>query len=498
MSQFLLIAQQVVNLLTCNRRNTAVPYTCRKKAPGIGAKRGKQDGKPCEYHSSESTDLDSDPAAISSSGSDTEAASSPTPLNERFSSVRGPPGLELPRGGFSRQKKGGASVSETYPIVETKPCAPTTRTKNSKLELCLNEITTNTSENDIASSLGEVLKRRLQREQSEPPRATLPSSLQTVLSKLSAGDAAIVKAAFEANEASRKAPEPTAARFPRAANITEDNTLRSNLQKLTAIDANRIFMVRKIGKLGLSSPEMLKTYFSKFGLVANVFVTHSIDKTNLDVEDSQAIPRPRVRPAGVGFVVMEKTADVVNIFTHGLEHKILGVLISLTAYEHHAPALPPSGDTTRKAHGPRFPTYANITEDNTLRANLRKMSEVDANRIFMVRKISKLGLGSAQLLKTHFGQFGGVANVFVTHSIDKRKADPENPNAKPHVRPAGIGFIVMDKAEDVDAILQQGLEHVVYGTNINVASYEHQMPEDSCSRENDDVIPATEADPSTM
>merc|ERR1712107_832447 len=85
------------------------------------------------------------------------------------------------------------------------------------------------------------------------------------------------------------------------------------------------------------------------------------------------------------------------------------------AYEHHVPqearrddkksALPES----TRAH--RFPTYANIIEDNTLRSNLRKMAEIDAERIFMVRKINKLGLGSAQLLKTHFSQFGVVENV---------------------------------------------------------------------------------------
>jgi len=366
---------------------------------------------------------------------------------------------------------------------------PNPANKGSHIAECLREITSIGS--DAPPSLEEVLKRRCRREQTEPSKTDLPLSLQNVLGKLTAADAAIVKAAFQAKEAeaSRKSG---AARAPNVANVTEENTLHSNLQKLGSIDSKRVFMVRKIGKLGFNSPEVLKTYFSKFGTIEEVLVSHSIDKRNVDPDDPQATPE--VRPAGIGFIVMANADDVVSIFQHGLVHQVLGVDISLTAYEHHDPTkvmrneskygVQPS-DNVNRQRGPRFPTYANITEDNTMKANLQKMATLDAARIFMVRRINKLGLGSAQLLKTHFEQFGGVTHVFVTHSIDRRsRIDQPEPNTRPQVKPAGIGFIVMDRPEEVAAIFRHGLEHIVYGVKICVATYEHQIPAEAATHAN--------------
>jgi hypothetical protein len=341
--------------------------------------------------------------------------------------------------------------------------------------------------------LEEVLKRRLLREQRGVPEIGLPPSLQQVLGKLTREDAAIVKAAFQSKEASR-----ATGAVPRFANITEENTLRANLRKLASIDSKRVFMVRKISNLGLRSPELLKKYFSKFGSVENVFVTHSIDKRIGNPHSPQA----HIRAAGMGFIVMEKAEDVVNIFQQGLEHTVSGTLIAVTAYENFEPrgtagneskpGLPPSRGNTSMPRGPRFPSYANITEENTLRSNLQKMADLDASRIFMVRKISKLGLGSSQLLKTYFGQFGGVTNAFVTHSLDRRKVNKEDPKSKPAVKPAGLGFVVMDQAEDVAAIFRAGMEHTVYGVNICLTAYEHQIPDEANVHDNGSETPAND------
>jgi hypothetical protein len=456
MSQKITFMQQLANVLWCNRRNSSSDSINLKGAPRVGAKIGKKNAASLGYRSNESTDLDSDPATLSTSGSDMETTSSvlrahrPS-IGKPPPGLSGPPGLEA-LGGHSLQKRRGASYAAGKGSnAEAKQFVPTPVGKDSDLEERLREITSS-SGSDAPSSLQEFLKRRLQREQSAPPKASLPTSLQQVLGKLTAEDAAIVKAAFQSHEASRKAGAPNAPRFPRVANITEDNTLRANLRKLATIDSKRVFMVRKIAKLGLNSPDLLRKYFSTFGSIEHVFVTHSIDKRNVDPNDPEA--QPMIRPAGVGFIVMEKIEDVVNIFSKGLEHKVSGVLIALTAYEHHDPqetarnestfGLQPSNDDANRPKGPRFPTYANITEDNTLRSNLQKMSEIDADRIFMVRKINKLGLGSVQLLKTHFRQFGNVSNVYVTHSIDRRNVDQNDPSKRPAVRPAGIGFVVME------------------------------------------------------
>jgi hypothetical protein len=361
--------------------------------------------------------------------------------------------------------------------------------KDHDLAECLREIMSS-SEDNVPSSLEEVLKRRLQREHENKgatPAKELPNELEQVLGKLSLKDAELIKKALMANAAPAAAAkdESEPPKYPRRAyNSIAGNTLRANLQKLATIDSQRVFMVRKIRDLGLESTERLKEYFAKFGKVEHVLVTHSVDNRNIDPNDPEA--KRVVRPASVGFVVMEKVADVQRIFEQGLQHIVNEVDICLTAYEHHDPddvmkneskfGLQSGGDEGKTKERPRFPTYANITEENTLRANLRKLAEYDADRVFMVRKINKLGLGSAQLLKSWFSQVGGVTQVFVTHSIDRRKIDA--PNGRPLVRPAGIGFVVMDTAEGAVRALQNGMEQTVFGVQINLATYEHQIPEE--------------------
>jgi len=210
-----------------------------------------------------------------------------------------------------------------------------------------------------------------------------------------------------------------------------------------------------------------------------VFVRHRADKRKLDPSDGAA--PPFVRHACVGFVVMETADDVVNVFKEGLEHTVSGVAISVTAYEHHDPAevmrnecklgLQPSCDNSNISGAPRFPTYANITENNSMKANLRKMQLIDADRIFIVKKINKLGYGSAQLLESHFGRFGDVSEVFVTHRVNMKRNDTEDSHARPYVKPSGIGFVAMDKAEDVAAIFEKGMQQTVYGVTITLSIF---------------------------
>jgi hypothetical protein len=485
MSQVVLFVQQLIGSISCRRRHPAQTPVEIKEALGLGTKSSKKYAASQGFRSDESTDIGPDPTIMSTIGSDIEIVSSSGSLTQRSPKVKPPPGLESLRDRSSRTThyKGESSSKLDLPWrrgvearevgCDTKPKPPNLEKKGHQLAECLREITT--SGREVPSSLEEVLKRRLQRENSETQKTQLPHGLHNVLGKLTPADAAIVMAAFESR--------PGAPRLSRRANIGADS-LRANLQKLANIDSKRVFMVRKIANLGLDSPELLKTHFSKFGNIEDVLITHSIEKKDMHLDDPLATPG--VRPASIGFVVMETADDVVNIFKQGLEHTVSDVKIALTAYEHHDPAaviqnesrfgLPPSGDKPR--HG-RFPTYANITEDNTMKANLRKMAEFDANRIFMVRKINKLGLGSCQLLKNHFGQFGRVSNVFVTHSIDRRKIDHQDPNARPQVRPAGIGFVVMDKAEDVVAIFENGMQQTLYGVQICLAEYQHQLPDEA-------------------
>lgn len=381
--------------------------------------------------------------------------------------MSGPPGLSKTDARAQRPWNVRPGPDSSAPPGLSKTITP--ETQEDQKPCVMNDVgVENSFGDDAPASLQELMKRRRQREQAK----TITGELKDILNKLTPKDAEIVKNALKSKDSKFVSTPPGLPRM-------EDNSLRSNLKKLGHVDSKRVIMVRKIRELGLDSPEILKAYFSQFGTVDKMYVTHSIDRKNFDHSDPDA--KPIVRPACVGFIVMETAQDVANIFEQGLEHMVSNVRISLTAYEHHDPDTVirneskfglPMDEIATKPNYPRFPTYANITEDNTLRANLKKLVEYDAERIFMVRKINKLGLGSAQLLTNYFSQVGSVTKVYVTHSIDRRKMD-ENPQARPLVRPAGIGFVVMDKADQVASAFEKGLEQDVCGVKIVLSPYEH-------------------------
>lgn len=106
-------------------------------------------------------------------------------------------------------------------------------------------------------------------------------------------------------------------------------------------------------------------------------------------------------------------------------------------------------------------------EKESLSTNLRELDKMDAARILIVRRINRLGLESPTWLRAHFSQYGIVDKVLVAHSRGK----PTNTGTA-RVRTAGIGFIVMSKAEDVQAILSTGAEQAVNGVMISVQPYE--------------------------
>merc|ERR1719335_142857 len=81
-----------------------------------------------------------------------------------------------------------------------------------------------------------------------------------------------------------------------------NGTLRTHLSTLQNEDPMCVLIVRRINRLGFESDEALKEYFVKLGGVRHVLVAHS-----------------RVKPAGIGFVVMasqEETIKVLSIQEH--------------------------------------------------------------------------------------------------------------------------------------------------------------------------------------
>lgn len=107
----------------------------------------------------------------------------------------------------------------------------------------------------------------------------------------------------------------------------QGETLRTHLEALAGEDSNRILIVRRINRLGFESPTFLEKHFSEYGKVSRVFVAHS------RVKPSAKRPVPRVRPAGLGFVLMDNVEDANRIATAGPEMTINNVNIEVKLYQ---------------------------------------------------------------------------------------------------------------------------------------------------------------------
>lgn len=113
----------------------------------------------------------------------------------------------------------------------------------------------------------------------------------------------------------------------------------------------------------------------------------------------------------------------------------------------------------------------------TLRAHLRSLIKVECSRVLIVRKINRLGFGSPDLLKDYYSWYGGVERVLVAHSRVQVASSNNRGHNSSRVRPSGLGFIVMKKTEDAQAILAEGPTQEVYGAEIRVQQFERRMTE---------------------
>jgi len=105
------------------------------------------------------------------------------------------------------------------------------------------------------------------------------------------------------------------------------DTLRSHLRSLQDVDSRRVVQVRKISKLGFQSGAALESHYSAFGRVECVRVAFSHVKpqsTGLAV---------RVRPSGLGFVVMSSIEEAELILNAGENQVVNGVEVLVRPYE---------------------------------------------------------------------------------------------------------------------------------------------------------------------
>jgi len=75
-------------------------------------------------------------------------------------------------------------------------------------------------------------------------------------------------------------------------------SLRDDLERLKDYDDQQCLIVRRIKRLGLGSPAILREHFSGFGDVKEILISHSLEKK------SAKCRADRLRPAALGFIVM--------------------------------------------------------------------------------------------------------------------------------------------------------------------------------------------------
>lgn len=104
----------------------------------------------------------------------------------------------------------------------------------------------------------------------------------------------------------------------------------------------------------------------------------------------------------------------------------------------------------------------------SLRDDLECLKKYDAKQCLIVRRIKRLGLGSPDILREHFSSFGGVKETLISHSFEKKSAKCR----ADRVRPAALGFIVMDSVDGAQAVLNKGPVFMIGGVDVEVKIFE--------------------------
>jgi len=124
---------------------------------------------------------------------------------------------------------------------------------------------------------------------------------------------------------------------------------------------------------------------------------------------------------------------------------------------------------------PKVASESSASEES-LSSYLRDLALMDNSRVLMLRRINRLGLNSQAPLEEYFSQFGKVSRVMVAPTRSKAQFG----QAKARVRPAPLGFLVMDTAEEAQAAISAGAEHIIQGECISVLPFEsHGVEQDA-------------------
>jgi hypothetical protein len=103
--------------------------------------------------------------------------------------------------------------------------------------------------------------------------------------------------------------------------------------------------------------------------------------------------------------------------------------------------------------------------------------DADRPRTLVCLKVNRLGFDAEKELIAHCSQFGKVDYVFVPLKVKRVHATATTPSHS-HLRPSGLGFVVMAKEEDTQAIIASGAEQLVNGKVISVRAFKQGLNEE--------------------
>jgi len=162
---------------------------------------------------------------------------------------------------------------------------------------------------------------------------------------------------------------------------------------------------------------------------------------------------------------LAQLGSVVGLNAEPPEYKedVQGQELELEAEVRACPEFQPKVNVATRAAQAKL----EVTGGGSLRRDLEILRETHPERVLIVRRIKRLGFESPHLLKEHFLQYGGVSDVLVAHSHVKSTA--QRPNSR--VRPAALGFVVMESEIAAGCALAAGAEQAVGDTVIQLCAF---------------------------
>jgi len=124
-----------------------------------------------------------------------------------------------------------------------------------------------------------------------------------------------------------------------------------------------------------------------------------------------------------------------------------------------------------------------------LATHLKELDDEDPACVIHISRIRSLVFNSPDVLHEHFSPCGWVKRVALSNAHQKLEdREPLPSQCLVRVRPSGVGFVVMERPQDVDAIVALGDVQMVHGCEISVQRFQARAEH---RQELEDLTPAS-------